>query len=368
MSSQPSFVDLFGRPPAIHAEAPGRVNLIGEHTDYNGGFVLPTVIPQRTVVDLVLRDDRRVRAWSANVDAAHQMMEFVLGDEARTRTWLDYVQGVMVALRNRGHRLTGADIRIESAVPVGSGLSSSAALEVSVGRAWRSACGLAIDNVELAAVGRWAENEFVGAPTGIMDQMVVSLGASGTALFLDTRSMRFEQVPLPRGVDLVIIDSGVRHQLVSSEYAARRAQCEEACRLLKVPQLRDLGVADLPRVNALPEPLCRRARHVVTENHRVLQAVLAMKSDDAGQLGDLFYGSHASMRDDYQVSVPAVDCLVEIASADPDIFGARLTGGGFGGAAVMLARAGSGPSAAQRIAGRYQEESGQTPTILGTRR
>ena len=207
-----------------------------------------------------------------------------------------------------------------------------------MGRALRSACGLAIDDVELAAVGRWAENEFVGAPTGIMDQMVVSLGASGTALFLDTRSMRFEQVPLPRGVDLVIIDSGVRHQLVSSEYAARRAQCEEACRLLNVPQLRDLGVADLPRVNALPEPLCRRARHVVTEDHRVLQAVLAMKSDDAGQLGDLFYGSHASMRDDYQVSVPAVDCLVEIASADPDIFGARLPGVGFGGAVVMLAR------------------------------
>ncbi|MEK6631274.1 MAG: galactokinase family protein, partial [Acidobacteriota bacterium] len=164
MSPQPSFVDLFGRPHDIHAEAPGRVNLIGEHTDYNGGFVLPTVIPQRTVVDLVLRDDRRVRVWSANVDAAHHMMKFVLGDEARTRTWLDYVQGVTVALRNRGHRLTGADIRIESAVPVGSGLSSSAALEVSVGRAWRSACGLAIDNVELAAVGRWAENEFVGAP------------------------------------------------------------------------------------------------------------------------------------------------------------------------------------------------------------
>jgi len=233
-----------------------------------------------------------------------------------------------------------------------------------VARAFRSACDLRLDDVELAMAGKWAENEFVGVPTGIMDQMAASLGESGTALFLDTRSMRYERVPIPRSVDLVIIDSGVRHHLVSGEYGVRRAQCEEACRRLGVVQLRDLSPADLGRVDALDEPLCRRARHVVTEDHRVLQAVAAMRANDPGQLGDLFYGSHVSMRDDYEVSHPAVDCLVELASSDPDVYGARLTGGGFGGAAVMLARRGSGRDAADRIARRYRAESGETPTVL----
>jgi len=360
----PSFEALFGRPPSVVADAPGRVNLIGEHTDYNGGFVLPAVIPQRTRVELSPRPDRRVVVWSASVEAAEWHKEFDLGLEAPTRTWIDYVQGVTVALQRRGHRIEGADLRVESRVPMGSGLSSSAALEVAVARAFRSACDLQLDDVELAMAGKWAENEFVGAPTGIMDQMAASLGESGTALFLDTRSMRCERVPIPRSVDLVIIDSGVRHHLVSGEYAVRRAQCEEACRRLGVVQLRDLSLADLGRVDALDEPLCRRARHVVTEGHRVLQAVAAMRANDAGQLGDLLYGSHVSMRDDYEVSHPAVDCLVELASSDPDIYGARLTGGGFGGAAVMLARRGSGRDAADRIARHYRAESGETPSVL----
>jgi len=364
MTALPSFQTLFGRPPSVVSDAPGRVNLIGEHTDYNGGFVLPAVIPQRTSVELSSRSDRRVVVWSANVEAAERLKEFELGSEAPTRTWIDYVQGVTVALQRRGHRIEGADLRVESRVPIGSGLSSSAALEVAVARAFRSACDLRLDDVELAMAGKWAENEFVGVPTGIMDQMAASLGESGTALFLDTRSMRYERVPIPRSLDLVIIDSGVRHHLVSGEYGVRRAQCEEACRRLGVVQLRDLSPADLGRVDALDEPLCRRARHVVTEDHRVLQAVAAMRANDPGQLGDLFYGSHVSMRDDYEVSHPAVDCLVELASSDPDVYGARLTGGGFGGAAVMLARRGSGRAAADRIASRYRAESGETPTVL----
>jgi galactokinase len=359
-----TFRELFGADPAVTAQAPGRVNLIGEHTDYNGGFVLPAVIPQRTRVELRPRGDRQVRVWSANVEAERRSAAFQIDDETPTRSWVDYVQGVVVALGRRGHRLGGADIRIESTVPVGSGLSSSAALEVSVARALRTAFDLHLDDVELAMAGKWAENEFVGAPTGIMDQMVVSLGQPGTALFLDTRSLACERIPIPPIVDLVVIDSGVRHRLVSGEYATRRAQCEEACRRLCVPQLRDLGVVDLPRVEALAEPFRRRARHVVTEDARVLQTVAALRANDPGQVGELFYASHASMRDDYEVSVPPVDALVEIASVDHDVYGARLTGGGFGGAVVILAKAHTGLDVAARICARYRAETGQTPTIL----
>jgi galactokinase len=359
-----SFEDIFGTAPAVAAEAPGRVNLIGEHTDYNGGFVLPTVIPQRTRVELVPRPDAAVRVWSANVDDAHRMAQFVLGRESQTRTWLDYVQGVTVALRQRGLHLRGVDMRIASTVPIGSGLSSSAALEVSVARALRSAFDLRLDDVELAMAGKWAENEFVGAPTGIMDQMVVSLGTPGAALFLDTRSLHFDRVPLPPSAELAVIDSGVRHRIVSGEYAARRRQCEEASRRLGVPELRDVPLARLADVEALEEPFCRRARHVVTEDERVLQAVAALRAHDLAQVGELFYASHASMRDDYEVSVPQVDALVEIASSEHDVYGARLTGGGFGGSIVILAKRGSGRAVAERVAERYRAECGETPTIL----
>ncbi|HPW21470.1 MAG TPA: galactokinase, partial [Vicinamibacterales bacterium] len=278
-----TFTGLYGAPPAVVADAPGRVNLIGEHTDYNGGFVLPTVIPQRTIVELTPRQDGRFRVWSENIEGPGRQAEFVLGSEAPTKTWIDYVQGVVVALRQRGFALGGADMRIASAVPIGSGLSSSAALEVSVARALRSAFGLHLDDVEVATAGKWAENEFVGAPTGIMDQMVSSLGAPGFALFLDTRSLRAERVPIPPSVELVIVDSGVRHRLVAGEYATRRRQCEEAARLLGVRELRDVPVLGLPRVEALPEPFRRRARHVVTENDRVLQAVAALRANDPAQ-------------------------------------------------------------------------------------
>jgi len=358
------FETLFGRPPSVVTDAPGRVNLIGEHTDYNGGFVLPTVIPHRTRVELSPRPDRRVVVYSANVGKAERHQQFELGAEVPTGTWVDYVQGVAVALRRRGHRIEGADLRLDSRVPIGSGVSSSAALEVAVARAFRAACDLALDDVEIATVGRWAENEFVGAPTGIMDQMVASLGETGTALFLDTRSLRYQRVPIPAGVDLVVIDSGVRHRLVSGEYAVRRAQCEEACRVLNVSQLRDLSMGDLDRVGSLDAPLNRRARHVVTEDERVLQAVEAMQEGDLARLGALFNASHASMRDDYEMSHPAVDCLVDAALGDADIYGARLTGGGFGGSVVMLAKAGTGVAAADRIARRYRIVSGESPTIL----
>jgi galactokinase len=358
-----TFNQLFGRPPDVTASAPGRVNLIGEHTDYNGGYVLPTVIPQKTVVELAPRGDRTVRVWSANVPDPRQVT-YAVGTEARTGTWADYVQGITWVLGDAGHGVGGFDARITSGVPLGSGLSSSAALEISLMRALRIAFGLALEDVPLARLARRAENEFVGAPVGIMDQMACSLAGGRDALFLDTRSLAFELVPLPAGVELAVINSGVAHNHAKGDYRTRRAECEEASRLLGVTQLRDLGLADLPRVMALPDPLGRRARHVVTEDDRVLAAVRAMRAGDADLLGQLFLQSHESMRDDYEVSVPEVDVLVEEARVQPDVYGARLTGGGFGGAVVVLVKTGAARRVAERISSHYRQRCGRRATVL----
>jgi len=347
----------------VRASAPGRVNLIGEHTDYNGGFVLPTAIPQQTDVELTRRADRRVEARSTSYPVRGG---YVLGHERAHGDWLDYVQGVTWALQQAGFSTPqGFDLSISSSVPLGAGLSSSASLEVACLRAIRQAFDLAdLDDVRLAQLGQTAENDFVGAHCGIMDQMAASLADSSTALFLDSRSLEFRRIPLPSEADLVVLHSGVVHEIAGGDYNTRRAECEEAARHLGVPQLRDLGLADLPRVEQLPDPLARRARHVITEDDRVLQAVQALQAADLPRLGELFFASHASMRDDFEVSVPAIDLLVEIARAEPDIFGARMTGGGFGGSVVMLARRGQGGATGTRIARAYAERSGRQPTLL----
>ncbi len=356
------FASLFGRPPAVTAEAPGRVNLIGEHTDYNGGFVLPTAIPQKCRVELAPCDGDRVRVWSSAHPAAAE--SYRLGGEAPGRGWLDYVQGVTRTLARDGLALRGFDARIDSAVPLGSGLSSSAALSVGLMRALRRAFALDLDDVRIARLGQRSENEFVGAQVGIMDPMAASLADEGTALFLDARSLQFERVPLPSGADLIVLHSGVAHNHAAGDYNTRRAECERACGLLGVRQLRDLGPDDLPRVATLPTPLDRRARHVVTEDERVRAAVAAMRSGDLGRLGELFYQSHASMRDDYEVSVPEIDLLVGLARQEEEVYGARLTGGGFGGSVVMLARAGRGRAVAEHIAAEYARQSGCQPKVL----
>ncbi len=357
--------------PSTRASAPGRVNLIGEHTDYNGGFVLPTPIPQHTRVELMPRDDRQVFVHSdrASNDAlepgqTRAWVGFTLGQEQPRGDWLDYVQGVTWALRNAGFMFGGFALGVTSDVPLGAGLSSSAALEVAVLRAIRAAFGLDLDDVRLALLGQRAENDFVGARCGIMDQMAVSLAESGAALFIDTRSLACRHLPLPSAADLVVIHSGVSHALAGGDYNTRRAECEAAARELGVRQLRDLSLADVPRLVALPDPLGRRARHVVTEDDRVLAAVDAIAADDAVALGRLFDASHASMRDDFDVSVPEVDLLVQIAQTDPAVFGARMTGGGFGGAVVVLATAGAGRVAGERITRAYAERSGATPALL----
>ena len=346
----------------VRASAPGRVNLIGEHTDYNGGFVLPTAIPQRTSVELKRGTDNVVHARSANAQGTGT---FVLGQERPRRDWLDYVQGVTWAVRQAGFALSGFELSISSDVPLGAGLSSSAALEVGLLRAIRQAFGLDdLDDVNMALLGQQAENDFVGARCGIMDQMAASLADQSTALFLDTRSLEFRRVPLPTTADLVVVHSGVSHGIAGGEYNTRRAECEEAARQLGVPQLRDLTPLDLPRIQHLPEPLGRRARHVLTEDERVLESIAALDQSDLSRLGELFLASHISMRDDFEVSVPEVDLLVELAQADPDVYGARMTGGGFGGSVVMLAKLGQGSAAGERIARLYGERSGRTPRLL----
>jgi galactokinase len=347
--------------PDVVADAPGRVNLIGEHTDYNGGFVLPTAIPQRTRVRLRRRADDRAIVTSAQLGGP---VEYRVGGEQPQRSWIDYVQGVTKYLVEAGHHVGGFEAIVDSAVPIGSGLSSSAALEVSVMRALSGAYGLALDPIAVAQIGRRAENEFVGAQTGVMDQMAASLADLGSALFLDTWKMEYELIPMPAAAELAVINSGVAHDHARGDYNTRWRECQEAAAALGVAQLRDVPLDDLARVEALPEPLNRRARHVVTEDARVLRAVDAMRRGNLANLGELFFASHASMRDDYEVSVPQVDLLVELARAEPDVFGARLTGGGFGGSVVVLVRKGAAGALAARVAGKYAEQSGQTPTVL----
>jgi galactokinase len=345
-------------------EAPGRVNLIGEHTDYNGGFVLPAAIPQRTRVTLRPREDERVVATSENVEAELARQEYTLGQETPGRGWLDYIQGLTRVLREAGYRLRGCDVSIASDVPVGSGLSSSAALEIAFMRAVRVAFDLSFDAVEMAIMARRAENEFVGAPVGIMDQMACALADEHTALFLDTRTLHHERVPVPDTLELVVINSGVAHNHAAGDYRTRRAECERAASLLSVTELRDCGLSDLDRIRALPSPLDRRARHVVTENARVLAAVDALRRADLPALGVLFNESHASMRDDFEVSVPEIDALVAISCRQDPVYGARLTGGGFGGSIIAAVRAGDGHGVGQRVAAEYAATTGRTPTVL----
>jgi galactokinase len=344
------------------ADAPGRVNLIGEHTDYHDGYVLPCAVPQRTSAALRIRDDRRVRAWTANLTPA--AIEYEIGSEHRSGDWGDYIRGLSWVLAQAGLRVRGFDLHISSAVPVGSGLSSSAALEIATLRAIRSAFELPLTDVELAQLAQRAEVEFVGAPVGIMDQMASSLAAEREALFLDTRTLAFERIPLPDALDLVVIDSGVPHQHPGGEYVTRRRESEEAARLLGVSRLRDVPRDAEPRLAELPPLLARRARHIVRENARVLQARTALLSGDLPALGRLFSESHASMRDDYEVSVPAVDLLVELATSRPDVFGARMTGGGFGGAVVIAAMAGAGPHVASDLERAYRRVTGLSPVVL----
>jgi galactokinase len=357
------FEQVFGRAPAISASAPGRVNLIGDHTDYNGGFVFPSALPHRTSVLLGPRDDDRVRVVSASV-GSEKLLEYQLGGEQPGRGWLDYVQGATALLRSEAHRCSGFDLGIQSEIPLGSGLASSAALVVAVLRALRLAFGHPYGDLELALIGQRVETEFVGAPVGVMDPMVCSLGESGQGLFIDTRSLEYARVPFPDTVEPLVISSGLAHQHATGDYRIRRSECERAAQLLGINQLRDLTSDHLAQVAGLPRPLNRRARHVFTEDQRVLEMVKAFQTGDVDALGPLLRASHASMRDDFEVSTPEIDLLVELGCREPGVLGARLTGGGFGGSVVMLAKKDEASTAGARIVQQYFERTGGLARML----
>lgn len=337
-----AFEKLYGTEPRLFS-APGRVNLIGEHTDYNDGFVLPMAINRRTCVAAAAVACRRVRVSTLDLD---ETAEFDLDHPGpkRRNHWLDYVEGVAQALQTRGLRLSGADLVIKSDVPVGAGLSSSAALEVSVGLALASVSGVEVDRVTLALAGQDAEHDYVGAQVGIMDQFVAALGQRGHALLIDCRALAHERIPLNIGDAVVVIcDTGVKHELASSEYNTRRAECERGVEILRemlpgIRALRDVSLGDFEKYEErLPEPIRRRVRHVVTENARTLAAALALRSSNLEEMGRLMALSHQSLRDDYEVSSAELDLLVEIATQLKNVtVGTRMTGGGFGGCTVNL--------------------------------
>ncbi len=334
---------LTDRTPAGVWSAPGRVNLIGEHTDYNDGFVLPFAIEHRTSAAVALREDDVLRVASTFSDGAVEVPLADL-DAAIARGglgWAAYPLGVAWALRRAAPDAAprGLDIALDSDVPVGAGLSSSAAIEGAVAVAVNDLWAAGQGRVELARVGRTAENDAVGAPTGIMDQMASMLGEADAATFLDCRSLAARPVDLGfarAGLDVLVIDTLVTHAHASGGYAARRASCEAGARAMAVPALRDLGVDDLPRARtALDEVTFRRVRHIVTENQRVLDTVAALGASGPRAIGELLLASHASMRDDFEISVPELDLAVDTARRAGAI-GARMTGGGFGGAAIAL--------------------------------
>jgi galactokinase len=336
-----TFAEVFSRQADGLWSAPGRVNLIGEHTDYNGGFVLPLAINRRTIAAVAVRDDTRARIGSSFAD---ELVEIDLA-EVRPESlggWAAYPLGVAWALGRHGADLAavpGFDILIDSTVPVGAGLSSSAALESSVAVALNDIWQLGLTPAELASVGQLAENVAVGAPTGIMDQSASLLGRRDSAVFLDCRSLDAEIVPLgfeAAGLELLVIDTGVSHAHATGGYAARRASCEAGALALGVSSLRDVGVDDLPRAReVLDDETFRRVRHVITENQRVLDTVRALREQGPASIGDLLDASHRSMRDDFEISVPELDLAVETAQNSGAI-GARMTGGGFGGSAIAL--------------------------------
>jgi galactokinase len=329
-AARETFFSAFGREPEAVAAAPGRVNLLGEHTDYNDGYVLPLAIPQQVHTQLARGEAGVHHFRSVQLGAVD-----VVDGEPSTQGYGPYVQGCIEVLRGRGFDVPGLLAQVDSTVPIGSGLSSSAALEVSVLRALRLLLALPLDDVELALLAQRAEVDHAGVRCGIMDQMASSLCTTDRMLFLDTRTLRRELLPLPPDVQVLVIDSGVPRELAASGYNARRAECEAAARALEVVALRD--VVDPARVESLPEPLRRRARHVVTENARVLRASAGI---DAAGFGRLMNASHASLRDDFDVSVRELDRIVDWLQRHPLVHGARLTGAGFGGACVALTRHG----------------------------
>ncbi len=339
-----SMESFFGGAPDVHASAPGRVNLLGEHTDYNDGFMLPVATPQRTDVALGISRDGQFNLYSATLDASVRFGRA----EAAPSGFASYIEGCIRMVEAEGISVPPLRVYVSSALPVGAGLSSSAALEVAMLRALRSLLGLPFDDVALARMAQRAEIAYAKVNCGIMDQMASSLADTEHMLFIDARTLRYQLHQIPTDSEMIVIDSGVPRTLAGSKYNERRAECGEAARELGVRSLRD--VIDSATVETLASPLRERARHVVRENARVLEAVGGV---GACRFGELMNASHASLRDDYAVSIPALDFLTDSLRAQPDVYGARLTGAGFGGACVALCRKGAARRAGTAALARF---------------
>lgn len=351
----------FNAKPEFIVRAPGRVNLIGEHTDYNDGFVLPMAIDHAVWIALTSRADSTVhiRSLDLEVDSA-----FDLHSLAKGEGWIEYVKGVAYELQKDGHSLRGFDAVMTGDVPRGAGLSSSAAVELVTARAFAAVSGFDWNAARMARISQKAENGWVGVNCGIMDQMASAASREGYALFLDCRTLEYQYAPLPENTAVVILDTSTRRGLVDSAYNERRSQCEEAARWFGAKALRDVSVDDLGKKGSgLSEVVMKRARHIVTENARVLEAVQVMKAGDVKRLGELFNASHASLRDDFEVTNEALNQIVECAQDHSSCYGARMTGAGFGGCAVALVKEKDASEFTDAVSAAYRKKSGLDASV-----
>jgi galactokinase len=365
-----SFAEISTLEPRVFS-APGRVNLIGEHTDYNDGFVLPMAANLRTCVAVGKRNDGQVWAHSVDLNetASFSLKQYRSSSQSGTKSWVSYIQGVTETLCEEGLIFGGANLVIASDVPIGAGLSSSAALEIAVGFALAEMAGLKISRLELAQSAQKGERVFVGTNSGLMDQLTATFAKENHAMLIDCRSLQITQIPMRLPTATVICDTRVKHALVSSAYNERRRECEHAVALLSqkdkpgVRALRDLELDDLNLVEELPEPERRRARHVVTENNRTLQAAQALAASDAEKLGEFMVKSHQSLRDDFEVSCPELDIMFDLALSQEGVSGARMMGGGFGGCTINLVDREKLALFADRMTAGYQLATGLVPLI-----
>lgn len=362
-----AFQKRFGR-KAMLFRAPGRVNLIGEHTDYNDGYVMPAAIGFYTYVAVAARNDRHLCVYSENFEEERRLdLEDLEGPPARH--WSDYVRGVAAVLESSSGRLSGADVLIASEVPIGSGLSSSAALEVSTAMALLGVSCATMPREQIALTCQRAENEYTGARCGIMDQFIACFGKKDHALVLDCRSLERELLPLTAKARVVVCNTRVKHNLAGGEYNRRRADCEAGVRYLQkfLPEIKALRDVTLPELEKYGKDLSkiqlRRCHHVISENARVQEAAQALKSDDLTRFGELMYASHRSLRDDYEVSCRELDIMVDLASKISGVFGARMTGGGFGGCTVNLVRDDAVESFRKEVGRQYKIATGSDPDI-----
>lgn len=361
-----SFSSIFGYAPTHFIQAPGRVNLIGEHTDYNDGFVLPCAINYQMVVAAAKREDNIIRVIA--VDYQNEVDEFSLDNTIEflpNKMWANYVRGVIHFLQQDNYSFHGMDIAISGNVPQGAGLSSSAALEVAIGQTLKTLYQLPISQKEIALNGQKAENQFVGCNCGIMDQLISACGEENHALLIDCRSLETSAVTMPENMVVMIINTNKKRGLVDSEYNTRRQQCEEAAHILNVTALRDATLEDLLAKKALmSDVVYRRARHVITENNRTLDAAEALRHGDLTTLSQLMMQSHHSMRDDFEITVKEVDSLVEIVkSVIGDRGGVRMTGGGFGGCVVALVTPDLVDKVIDSVKAQYEAKTGLKETI-----